>query len=84
MSIQIPGDELISDEELAAEWGATRRTLGRYDRLPDGLPFVMVAGKKHRPRNACREWLARRICHPNPGLNRERRTGSRSNRKYSS
>ena len=65
MVIQIPDDELIPDEQLAAEWDTTRRTLGRYDRLPDGLPFVMLSGKKFRPAKACREWLARRIRKPN-------------------
>lgn len=65
MGIQIPGDELVPDEELAAEWKTTRRTLGRYDRLPLGLPFVMVAGRKYRPLNASRQWLASRIRHPN-------------------
>jgi hypothetical protein len=65
MSIQIPGDELVLDDELANEWKSTRRTLGRYDRLSDGLPFVMIAGRKYRPLKACREWLARRIRRPN-------------------
>ena len=61
MTIQIPGDELVPDEELAEEWETSRRTLGRYDRLPDGLPFVYVAGRKYRPLNASRVWLANRI-----------------------
>ena len=66
MVIQIPDDTLIPDEQLAREWNTTRRTLGRYDRLPDGLPFVMVSGCKYRPAKACSEWLARRIQKPNP------------------
>lgn len=79
MSIEIPGDTLISDDELAVEWGATRRTLSRYDRLPDGLPYVMIAGKKYRPINACREWLARRVTYPNPtGSPRRRKALARS------
>ena len=64
MAIQIPGDELVPDDDLAVEWGTTRRTLGRYDRLPDGLPFVMLSGRKYRPLNASRVWLARRIRRP--------------------
>jgi hypothetical protein len=59
--ITIPGDILISDDEFCREVldGATRRTARRYER--DGLPFVMIRGRKFRPLNAGREWLAARI-----------------------
>jgi hypothetical protein len=59
--ITIPGDVLISDDEFCREVldGATRRTARRYER--EGLPFVMVRGRKFRPLNAGREWLAGRI-----------------------
>jgi hypothetical protein len=59
--ITIPGDILISDDEFCREVldGATRRTTRRYER--DGLPFVMIRGRKFRPLNAGREWLAGRI-----------------------
>ena len=59
--ITIPGDLLIPDDEFCREVldGATRRTARRYER--DGLPFVMIRGRKFRPLNAGREWLARRI-----------------------
>ncbi len=70
MVIQIPDDELIPDEQLAAEWDTTRRTLGRHDRLPDGLPYAIVAGRKYRPQKACAEWLAARIRRPNPTSSR--------------
>ena len=39
--------------------GANRRTAKRYER--EGLPFVMVAGKKYRPLGQGRAWLASRI-----------------------
>jgi hypothetical protein len=59
--IDIPGDVLIPDEVFCREVldGATRRTAHRYTR--EGLPFVMVRGRKFRPLNAGREWLAARI-----------------------
>jgi hypothetical protein len=59
--IDIPGDVLITDDEFCREVldGATRRTSRRYDR--QGLPFIMVRGRKFRPLNAGREWLAGRI-----------------------
>jgi hypothetical protein len=59
--IEIPGDILISDDDFCREVlnGATRRTARRYER--EGLPFVMVAGKKFRPLSQGRAWLASRI-----------------------
>jgi hypothetical protein len=59
--ITIPGDVLIPDDEFCREVldNATRRTARRYER--DGLPFVMIRGRKFRPLNAGREWLAARI-----------------------
>jgi hypothetical protein len=59
--ITIPGDLLIPDDEFCREVldGATRRTARRYER--DGLPSVMIRGRKFRPLNAGREWLAARI-----------------------
>jgi hypothetical protein len=62
--IAIPGDELVLDEALADEWDCTRRTLARYE--IDGLPYVLVAGRKYRPLAASRQWLANRIRKPNP------------------
>jgi hypothetical protein len=59
--IEIPGDVLIPDEDFCRDVlaGANRRTARRYER--EGLPFVMVAGKKFRPLSQGRAWLASRI-----------------------
>jgi hypothetical protein len=59
--IEIPGDVLIPDEDFCAEVldGATRRTAKRLENL--GLPYVTVRGRKFRPLNAGRTWLAGRI-----------------------
>jgi hypothetical protein len=59
--IEIPGDTLIPDEEFCrlVLGGATRRTASRYE--AEGLPVVMVAGRKFRPLQAGRTWLASRI-----------------------
>ena len=59
--IEIPGDTLVPDPEFCDEVlnGATRRTAQRLD--AKGLPYVMVAGKKLRPLNEGRAWLAARI-----------------------
>ena len=47
--IELADDVLISDEEFCALVlaGIHRRTARRYER--EGLPFVMVGGKKFRP-----------------------------------
>ena len=59
--IEIPNDTLIPDEEFCDEVlaGATRRTGGRLD--AEGLPYVIIAGRKYRPLKEGREWLANRI-----------------------
>jgi hypothetical protein len=59
--IEIPNDILILDTEFCHTvlGGATRRTAARLE--AQGLPFVMVAGRKYRPLNEGREWLAGRI-----------------------
>jgi hypothetical protein len=66
MTIELLDDELIPDAELASQWGCTRRTLTRYESEADGLPYVIVAGRKFRPRKACQAWLAKRVRLPNP------------------
>jgi hypothetical protein len=59
--IEIPGDSLIPDAEFCDQVlaGATRRTGGRLD--AEGLPYVIIAGRKYRPLNEGRAWLANRI-----------------------
>jgi hypothetical protein len=59
--IEIPGDVLVLDSEFCRVvlGGASRRTASRLD--AEGLPFAMVAGRKYRPLNEGRQWLAKRI-----------------------
>jgi hypothetical protein len=59
--IEINEDFLIPDGDFCQEslGGATRRTSQRLDK--QGLPYVMIAGRKWRPVKACRAWLANRI-----------------------
>jgi hypothetical protein len=68
--VAIPDDELVPDEQLAAEWQVNRRTLTRYESA--GLPVVMLGGRKYRPLAACRAWLSSRIKRPNPPRQRLR------------
>ena len=64
MNIQLPDDELIPDETLAKQWNCTTRTLRNYESEPNGLPYLIVVGRKYRPSKACAEWLAGRMQRP--------------------
>ena len=64
MTIKLPDDELILDEDLAEQWGCTTRTLRRYEHEPGGLPFVMVGGRKFRLVKGSAAWLGRRVRRP--------------------
>ena len=73
MRINLPnGDTLVPDGEIAAELAVVRRTLGAWDR--DGCPFVIVGGRKYRPRNETLLWIASRIRRRNPRRGRPRKT----------
>jgi hypothetical protein len=64
-SIEIAGDTLILDEDFCKQVlaGGSTRTALRLE--AEGLPFVMVVGRKFRPLNAGRDWLAKRISRRN-------------------
>ena len=72
--ITIPGDVLVPDPEFCVEVldGATSRTSRRLE--AEGLPFVMVRGRKYRPLNEGRAWLAGRIQRRQRSQQRRRRT----------
>ena len=59
--IEIPGDELLTDEEFCAVVlaGATTRTARRLD--AEGLPYIKVRGRKYRPLREGQTWLAAQI-----------------------
>ena len=65
MRIELPnGDVAIPNTEFAKKLGVVVRTLNNYDR--QGLPFLMIGGRKYRPLNAGLSWLASRIQRRNP------------------
>ena len=70
--IEIPGDVLVHDAEFCEVvlGGATRRTATRLE--AEGLPYAMVAGRKYRPLNEGRAWLAARIQRRNQRQQRRR------------
>jgi hypothetical protein len=70
--IEIPGDTLVIDPVWCDEvlGGATRRTGNRLE--AEGLPYVMIGGRKYRPLNEGRRWLAARIQRRNQPPKRRR------------
>jgi hypothetical protein len=65
MHIALPnGDTLIPDAEFGEKVGATRRTMGNWDK--EGFPYAHVAGLKYRPLNEGLMWIASRIKRRNP------------------
>ena len=51
---------------LAAELKCAERTIARYESEPDGLPSVMIAGRRYYRREAVLEFIAKRERRPNP------------------
>jgi phage terminase Nu1 subunit (DNA packaging protein) len=67
--------ELIADyvdrASLAEALKVSPRTISRYENQPDGLPSLLIGGRKHYRMESVRKWLDRREQHPN----RRRRAG---------
>jgi hypothetical protein len=59
--VPIPGDVLIPDKEFREQvlLGATDRTGRELD--AKGLPYIFIKGRKYRPLNEGRAWLAGQI-----------------------
>lgn len=56
----------LDREQLARELDCTTRTIWNYENLPDGLPSLMLGGKKLYRIESVRLWLAARERRPNP------------------
>jgi len=59
-------DDHLDRPGLAADWHCSTRTIARYEQLPDGLPYVIIGGRKWYPIQAARDFMARRLRRPNP------------------
>lgn len=57
--------DFIGEDALAEELHVTKRTLARYRHQADGLPFAVIGGRILYPREAVRQWIARKVVHPN-------------------
>ena len=59
-------DGYVDRAELARQMRCSERTIWRYENLPDGLPSVMIGGRKFYPVAGVKAWLAKREQRPNP------------------
>jgi hypothetical protein len=57
--INIGDDELVRNDIIAKEYGATERTINRGD--VKGAPFTYVGGVKYRPLKRYREFITSQI-----------------------
>ena len=64
-TLDILGD-YVDRATLAHNLGISARTLWRYENQPDGLPSLMIGGRKHYRVEAVKAWLAKRERRPNP------------------
>lgn len=52
--------------ETAAALNVSPRTLARYESEPNGLPYVMIGGRKYHHTETVRNWITKRMRRPNP------------------
>jgi hypothetical protein len=55
---------------LARQLGVSERTIHRYENQPDGLPSLLIGGRRMYKLDSIRAWLERRERHPNPSRSR--------------
>jgi hypothetical protein len=52
--------------ELAKMWGVSAHTILRYEHMENGLPHLLLGGRKRYPLKDAIAWLESRIRRPNP------------------
>jgi len=56
----------VDRPELTRQLRCTDRTIHRYENQPDGLPCLIVGGRKYYRIDAVKAWLAKREQRRNP------------------
>ena len=51
---------------LAKGWKVSERSIARYEDLPDGLPSVLIGGRKYYHLPTAMAWLEGRMTRRNP------------------
>lgn len=59
-------NDYIPRGQLAGVLNLSERTLMRYEQQPDGLPSLMIGGRKFYRTQSVRDWLAKRETRQNP------------------
>lgn len=59
-------NDYLDRASLADALRCSERTIARYENQPDGIPNLMIGGRKLYRLAAVREWLERREKKPNP------------------
>jgi hypothetical protein len=54
-------DGCVFEDDFARDHNLNRRTVWRYRKEQDGLPYVMFGGKVWIPIEEAKQWLHRRI-----------------------
>jgi len=58
--------DYIDRATLAQQLRCTERSIARYENEPNGLPWLMVGGRKFYRISAVQAWLTKREHNPNP------------------
>lgn len=58
-------EDFIDRPGLRGELKITDRTISRYENQPDGLPSVLIGGRKLYRKSAVVEWIKRKERKPN-------------------
>lgn len=58
--------DFLNRPDLAHQLCCSERTIARYEGASDGLPSVLIAGRKYYRLSAVQAWIAKRERRPNP------------------
>ena len=59
-------ENYLNRGSLARQLGVSERTVFRYENQPDGLPSLLIGGRRMYRLDSVRAWLERRERKPNP------------------
>lgn len=59
-------DGYLTRRQLANEIDRTEKTVQRWEKLPDGLPFTMLGSRKIYKKTSVLAWIESRERRPNP------------------
>jgi len=59
-------EDFIDRSQLMADFKVTSRTINRYENQPNGLPNIVIGGRKLYRRSAVIDWVKSKERKPNP------------------